>query len=1094
MHTCNHAPAGRWLLVALGLLLLPHLAQGQGVTTAAMSGFVTDTNGEPLPGANVVAVHLPSGTVYGTSTRLEGNYNIPNMRVGGPYRVTVSFVGFTTQEENDIYLNLGQNLRLDFRLSEAAVELEGVEVTAEVDEVLNADRTGAATIVSPEQVQQLPSVKRSTRDLIRLDPRNDGNYSFGGRNWLYNNISLDGSYFNNPFGLDDPAPGGQSNAEPVPYEAVEQVQVSVAPFDVREGGFTGANVNTVTKSGTNEFKASVYSFFRNEDLLGNKVKGQPVVANPDLSFNQSGFTFSGPIIKNKLFFFINGEIERRDDPGTNFVADRDGNVVFGESRVRADVMDRIRQRMIEAYGYDPGLYEGYIHETDNDKLLVKLNWNINQNNDLSFRWSFLDAMREQGPHPFVLSFNNTGRGPNSTSLPFQKSGYAINNELHSFALELNSRGSTFANRLFLSYNRFRDFRTPFSEDFPTIEIGEGGVSYTTLGHEPFSIHNILDQDVFQFTNNFSYFRGRHVFTAGVTFETFSFFNSFNIFRHGVFFLPAFIPVGSTFSSLDEFFAMTDPTNPEQKDFLGMIGSGPFKGENIDVGQLAVYVQDEFVVSERLNLTYGLRVDFPIYFTDPVDNPFSRSLTALDENDNPEVVDQSKLPGAKPLFSPRFGFNWDVTGDRSTQLRGGTGIFTGRIPFVWFGNVISNPGANPNLYPGIPLEQVPESHRTSDDSILQQSFDLNAMDPDFKWPQVWNTNLAIDQRLPGNMVGTLEVLYGKDINAVFMRNADLRTPVRTLPDGRPYFGGADAYELNPDGGAGIYVIDNTSEGYNLNVTAQLRKRFDFGLNAQLSYSFTEAKNKLKSTEIASVLWQNQPVQGDPNNPELSFSEFGHRHRIVGGATYTHTWSERFATHVGLFLEVAEGNRFAGAGGNRYSFIYAGDVNGDGQPGNDLIYIPRDATDPNEIRFADLRDENGNLIRSAQDQAQAFEAFIRQDDYLSSHRGQIAERFGAVNPWYSNIDLRLMQDINFNVAGKPQRIQLNLDILNVANLLNSNWGVRKVASAAATSPLQLVRFDGDGAPVFHFTGPEKTYVDDPGLLSRWQMQFGIKYLFN
>ncbi|MBC6952379.1 hypothetical protein DWB58_31085 [candidate division KSB1 bacterium] len=479
----------------------------------------------------------------------------------------------------------------------------------------------------------------------------------------------------------------------------------------------------------------------------------------------------------------------------------------------------------------------------------------------------------------------------------------------------------------------------------------------------------------------------------------------------------------------------------------------------------------------------------MYFTDPVDNPFSRGLTALDEKGNAETIEQDKLPGATPLFSPRVGFNWDVNGDRSTQLRGGTGIFTGRVPFVWIGNVISNPGANPNLYspfvPGSP--QI----KTSDDAILQQSFDVNAMDPDFKFPQVWITNLAVDKQLPSDMLGTLELVYGNDINAVFMRNADLVAPVRRLRDGRPYYGGFGASELNSDGGAGIYVIDNTSDGYNLNVTAQLRKNFSNGMNTNVAYSFTRAKNQLKSTEIASVLWQNQPVQGNPNLPELSYSEFGQRHRIVGSATYRKSWSNSMATHFGLFLEVAEGNRFAGSGGNRYSYLYSGDVNGDGQGGNDLIYIP---ANQNEINFAPYTDATGRTV-SAQEQWNALNAFIEQDKYLSAHRGEISERFGAVNPWYYNIDLRVLQDFSFNAGAKRQTIQLSFDILNVPNLINSSWGVRKVASASATSPLRLVNFDGtSGEPVFNFTGPSKTFIDDAGLNSRWQIQVGLRYMFN
>jgi carboxypeptidase family protein len=1082
---------------ALGMMAAPAFAQG--VTTAAITGLVTSDDGVPLAGATVTATHDPSATQYRATVRSGGAFTIPNMRVGGPYRVTVTMIGFRPETEQDVYLSLGQSHRLDFRMRPQAVQLTGVEVTAEQDPVLNAGRTGAATFIDPEKVALLPSVKRSTRDLTRVDPRSDGNMAFGGRNWLYNNISLDGSYFNNPFGLDDPAPGGQTNAEPVPFDAVEQVQVSIAPFDVRQGGFTGANINTVTKSGTNEFRGSVYTFLRNDALQGNTVRGSEVVANPDLSFLQSGAAISGPLVRDKLFFYANAELERTDDPGTNFLARR-GAAGFGFSRVEARIMDSIRTRMIQEYNYDPGAYEGFVHETNNDKLLLKLDWNVSPDHNAVLRYNYLDAKRDLPPHPFVLSVNNTGRGPNESSLPFQGAGYAINNNLHSVAFELNSRWSGFANRFFASYNRFRDFREPFSEPFPTVEIGEGGVTYTTVGHEPFSIHNILDQDVLQLTNNLSVFRGRHAFTIGANFESFDFFNSFNIFRHGVFFLPYFIGnVGSTFQSLDDFFAATDPSNANQKDFRAMItpGSVPFKGEKVHVGQIGVYAQDEFVATSRVTLTYGLRVDFPIYFTDPVDNPFSRRLTALDENGRTEVVDQSRLPDAKAMFSPRLGFNWNAVGDRATQVRGGTGVFTGRVPFVWVANVLSNPGANPNLWG--PFNTGGQQIPTSEDAILQQSFDVNAMDPDFKWPQVWTTDLAVDQQLPGGLLATLELLYAKDRNAVFMRNADLRAPVRFLPapDGRPYYGGFGNNELNGTDGAGIYVIDNKDEGESFNVTAQLRKTFGASVRASLGYNFTKAENNLKSTEIASVLWQNQPVKGNPNNPELSFSEFGQRHRIVGEATYSKTWSERFRTQVGLFVEVAEGNRFAGSGGNRYSFMYAGDVNGDGSGGNDLMYIPTSQT---EIVLAPDTLPSGTII-SPQEQWNRLNAFIEQDEYLREHRGEIAERFGAVNPWYSNVDLRVLQDVALRAGGRRHAFQLSLDILNVGNLLNSDWGVRKVASAAATSPLRLTtdaagapRFDGTGRPILNFRGPSSTYGDDPGLFSRWRAQVGLRYLFN
>jgi len=1088
-------------LFSLSFLFIFFLQQAypQGLTTSSMSGIVSDNENNPLPSANIMAVHVPTGTQYGTSTRENGQFNIQNMKVGGPYTVTVSFVGYTKAIIENIFLELGQQRRLDVQLSAEVIEGAEVVVTGERDAILNSNRTGAETVITPREVTLLPSIKRSTRDLTRLDPRSDGNFSFGGKNWLYNNISLDGSYFNNPFGLDDPAPGGQTNAEPVSMDAIEQVQVSIAPFDVREGGFTGAGINAVTKSGTNDYKGSIYSYFRNEKLQGDKI-GDDEILVPNFSYNQSGFTASGPILKDKLFFFLNGEIERRKDPGSGaFVADTDNdptNNTPGVSRVNAATMNLIRQRMIDVYGYDPGPYQGFDHETKNNKVLFKLDWNLIEHNNLSFRINLLDASQEKPPHPFAISFNNTGRGPNQNSLPFKNSGYKMNNDLTSFALELNSSYETFSNKFFISYNIFRDFRDPFSRAYPTIEIAENGLTYTTVGHEPFSIHNILDQNVLQITNNFSYYLGDHVLTVGSTFEYFDFFNSFNLFRYGFMGFNTW-PGQTTFTSVQDFFDATDPNNPNRTDFNSFITpeSIPYKGEFIEVAQFSLYAQDEFLVSNQFSLTYGIRMDLPIYITDPVDNPWSRGLTLLDENDQPEEVDQSKLPGASPLFSPRVGFNWDVTGNRSTQLRGGVGIFTGRIPFVWIGNNISNPGLNPNLYPIVnpsisdPNDIVTDNIiPTQDNSVLMQSSDLNAMVDDFKWPQNFTADLAIDQKLPGDFLGTLEVIYTKDINAIYIRNANLGKPQTTLSDGRPYYG--TLADTNFTSG-GAYIIDNNDLGNSLNITAQLRKYFDFGLSSSLSYSYLDAKNALTSTEIASVLYSINPVKGDPNKPELGYSQFGQRHRIVGGATYQHNWNENLATSFGLFFEVAEGNLFTTSGGNRYSFVYAGDVNGDGQGGNDLIYIPNNQS---EINFAPITDENGNVITTPEQQWAAFNSFIEQDKYLNENRGKIAERNGLVNPWYFNIDLRILQDFSFMLFQTKHTFQLSFDILNFANLLNSSWGVRQVADSRATSPLQVVGQDANRNPILNFdTSLKKTFVDDPSLFSRWQMQLGIRYIF-
>jgi len=713
---------------------------------------------------------------------------------------------------------------------------------------------------------------------------------------------------------------------------------------------------------------------------------------------------------------------------------------------------------------------------------------VGANHNLMFRYNRLDAERDLPPHPFVLSINNSGRGPNSSSLPSQNAGYQINNELNSYAFEWNARATEgkWANRFFASYNRFRDFRNAASVPFPTLEIAEDGVTYTTVGHEPFSIENNLDTDVWQFTNDFTYFTGRHSLTLGANFEQFRFFNSFNLFRYGTFGFPG---GAGNFNSLDDFFTRTTPGDPNFYDAESFIVTGDYKGEKFNLGQLGIYLQDQFVISSTFTLNAGLRVDFPMYFTDPVDNQFSRDLTAINGDGESVVVDQSQLAGTTALWSPRVGFNWDVTGDRSTQLRGGTGIFTGRLPFVWVGNVFSNPSTNPNIWPDAPkvVTSEPRPGSGEDSFILQQSFDgIAAMDPDFKWPQMWTSNIAIDQRLPWDMVGTFEFIYGKDINNIYMQNMDLpaEADVGTLADGRPNYAGqrnnADPAFL----GRSIYVLSNTDEGRNYNITLQLRKAWESGLGIGLSYAYLDATNTLKSTEIASVLWGGQPTTGNPNLPIASPSEFGQRHRIVATGTYNQRWSDLLRTSFGLFWEVAEGGAIFAGGGNRYSHIYSGDVNGDGAF-NDLIFIPEG---PGDINLADPA------------QWTALNAFIEQDPYLSKNRGKIAERFGLLNPWYTDLSLRILQDFIFGSGDTDNVLQVSIDFENMLNMFSSSWGVRQVANPAALNPLIFTgNIDGND-PEFLVNDAiasgavTETFEDDLGEFSRWRIQFGIRYFMD
>ncbi len=1080
---------GSLALAAFLCLWMTPAVLAQGVTSASLNGTVVDEADEPLPGANVVAVHQPSGTQYGVATRTDGRFAFPAVRVGGPYTVTVTFVGYQQVERTGLQLRLGQERSLQFQLVPQAQELDEVVVSGESDP--NADRTGAATSVNQEQIDALPSISRSTQDFTRLTPQSDG-LSFGGRNTQYNNFSLDGSIFNNPYGLDSPVPGGQTSAQPVSLDAVEQVQVSIAPFDVREGGFTGAGVNTVTKSGTNRYQGTAYYFTRNESFIGDEV-GSTELIESDLQFGQYGASFGGPIVKDKLFFFLNAEVVRRDDPGSNFIADRgQANPGPEVSRVDANTMDAIQARLRNVYNYDPGTYGqndgGYTLATENEKLLAKLDYNISPGNTASLRFNYLNAARDLNANPVAIY----QRGPSPTALPFSNAGYTINNKIYSIVGETNlSFGNRFANKTIIGYTAFRDSRDPFSpRPFPTIEIQQDGVNYTTAGFEPFSINNLLDQDVIQFTNNLSIFAGAHTITAGVNYEQFLFNNSFNLFEYG-FFLPfAQPPIGTFFTSPQQFLDYTDPalqgSKPCRDDqgnlidygndpvcFLDLDGfvdrsDGEFAFDETNVAQAALYLQDEYRPSDRVKLTAGLRVDVPIYY---MDIPQNEAIADVRFRGG-QRVNTSDLPDVRPLLSPRLGVNWDVFGDRTTQVRGGTGVFTGRLPFVWIGNQVTNQGNDlPDCTGGGCLGIV------------------NGLEDDFSWPQVWKTNAAIDQRLPGGVIATAEFLYSNDINAVIAKNVNLSAPTGTSTlDGRPLFpdvtGGSAAVNSRV---TGAYVLDNTNEGYEVTMTGELKKSFDFGLDAQASYTFTEAKNKLTSTEIAQVLFQGNPVSTDPNNPSLGFSEFGLKHRIVAAANYR--FEEGFggfgtATTVGVFGEIARGDRF--------SYVYGGDFNGDGVPNNDLLYIPLDA---NQLRFQEIveRDNAGNVINrvSPDRQARQFNDYILQDDYLSENRGQIAERNGALSPWYATADLRIAQEFRVSVGDTPNRLRVSLNVLNVPNLLNSDWGVRETVRTNA--PVNVVGYDGD-EPVFQYVGPNETFDFDPSLVSRWQMQLGVRYIFN
>ncbi|MEH6536606.1 MAG: carboxypeptidase regulatory-like domain-containing protein [Psychroserpens sp.] len=1019
------------------------------VTTSNIKGLILDENSDPLPGANVLAIHTPTGTKFGAATNFDGRYNLLNLRVGGPYTVTISYVGYKEQTFNDVYLTLGKTENIDVTMAADSEQLDTVVITGSTGTSTFSDsRTGAETAVGRRELTTLPTISRSTNDFTRLEPTASGG-SFGGRNDQFNNFSLDGAIFNNPFGLDAAQPGGQTNSSPISIDAIDQITVTTAPYDVTQSGFTGASVNAVTKSGTNEFHGTVYGFFRNESFTGKKVRGEDVV-RPDLEQNQYGLSVGGPIIKNKLFFFANFEKDERTDLGSNGWVPNTGSGAINESRVLESDLIAVQQALI-GIDYNPGSYQGFTFGSESTKGIIKLDWNINDNNRLAIIYNWLDASKENPAHPSAIGF----RGPNANTLQFQNSGYEINNKLKSVQVELNSTLSNEAtNKLQIGYTHFDDFRNPFSTPGPSINITKDGSNYIIAGHEPFSVHNKLDQKVLQFSNNLNVYKGNHTYTVGFAFEKFQFDNSFNLTAYG-FDLFGGVDIANfnandyatgfgSFEAAEAIFAANN-TVPE-----GTPGGWALAETN--VGQLSFYLQDEWNASEKFKLTYGFRFDKPLFFdsAEKAQEVIDRGVVVPDiPYVNPNTgetvfIDNTNMPTNKWLISPRVGFNYDVKGDKTFQLRGGSGLFTGRFPFVWLGNQIANPDV----------------------------FFLQAVDPDYQFPQVWRTNIGTDYKLENGVILTGDISYTKDTNGAHVQNWGLTDPSGTLGgvDNRPIYLASDLIN-------NAYVFTNSDKGRIWNASVKAQKNFDNGLYTMLAYSYLNSKdvNSIEA-EITSDAFAGNATSGNANDDVLSYSRYGDTHRVIGVASKRWVYgNDKWSTTVSGFFEYAQGGRF--------NYTYGGDINGDGSGINDLLYVPTSS----EIQQMEFSGTNPNEQRAA------FDMYISQDDYLSERRGQYTERYGAKAPWRSRWDIKILQDYRIKVgADKYNTIQLSLDILNLGNLLNSDWGI--VQQPNSIQPIGIDSIDANNIPTYTFNpNLTETFNYDSSLASRWQAQFGLRYIF-
>ncbi len=1086
------------MFLMLSLMFISVMMFGQGATTSSLSGNITDSKGDPLAGANIVAVHVPSGTQYATIADNAGNYRIQNMRIGGPYTVTVSFIGYSSSTYTDINLKLGETYVQNGQLKESTTALNEVVVTAGLrNSILSSERSGTQTNVSSRELATLPSVSRSLLDFSKYSPQSQGS-SFSGRDGRFNTITVDGAAFNNNFGLStNPLPGG--NAQPISMDAIEEVSVRLAPYDVTVSQFTGASINAVTRSGDNTFKASVYTYQRPKSFTGNKVGDKEVSGARSSSLQNYGFRVGGPIIKNKLFFFLSGEYELQSIPGVTWQPSTDGVAVPDNNISRTTQADllRVKNYLVSTYGYDPGKYMDFdAFQNKNHKILARIDWNLSEKHKFTLRYNDVVGTSDQqtnfnsGP---PNNARNSGR-ISSQSIAFSNAFYGFKNTVRSITGELNSNfNPTISNKLLASYTHIQDTRTSPSNPFPFVDIWEGGDQYMSFGYELFTYNNNVVNNTLSFTDNMTVNLNRHTLTFGASFDRLYFLNSY--IREGTSYYR--------YNSVDDFINGADP-----------IGFGVTYGYNgVDApgadaafGLGAVYIQDEWSVIPKLKVTYGVRLERSFYLNTLADNSAVDALAFADG----EHMDVGTWPKGKLVVSPRLGFNWDVKGDRSLQVRGGSGLFTGLLPFVWFTNQPTNSGViqvpeigwgpgNANLV-GLEFNPDFKSFIASRPDLFPQSpaglpngAAVAQVAKNFKFPQIWRSNLAVDIELPWNTIFTGEAIYSKDINAITQFNINEAAPTGTMAgsDNRPFWTNSTVAKINASI-SNAMELRNSKEGYQYSLTAQLTKNFSRGFSGMLAYTYTMAKDITSNpgSSAYSAFSSNSAI-GSLNNPGLSYSNFATPHKIVGAISYRIEYAEMFATTFSLVYQ--------GYQQGRWSYTYSNDQNGD-NVSSDLMYVPSSASD---INFADYT-TGGNTMSAAQQQA-AFWTYVEGNKYLKSREGKYAERFGEVKPWIHRFDAKILQDIYSNFGSDHKyTLQLSLDMLNVGNFINHKWGVytlNPLASYDNVRPLTVVsRGNATTAPVYRLNATslddfasKTTLSNDISTASTWGCLLGIRLIF-